>query len=101
VVQNSVIIIVLTDVVAVVMVDLVVRNLAIALRVSNDIAVQYCEVGLIWQTREVEGAETTLKRHEHSPPAHSCMRGRWWWRGWMCVGCVRGQHVSKLFVETP
>jgi hypothetical protein len=102
VVRNSVIVVVLTDVVAVVVVvDLVVRNLPIALRVSNDIAVQYCEVGSIWRTREVEGAETTLKRHEHSPPAHSCMQGMWWWRGWMCVGCVRGRRVSKPFVETP
>jgi len=48
VVRNSVIVVVLTDAVAVVVVvDLIVRNLAIALRVSNDIAVQYCEVGSI------------------------------------------------------
>jgi hypothetical protein len=45
------------------------------------------------------GAETALKRHERSPPARSCMRGRWWWRRRLCAGCVRGRHMPKLLVS--
>jgi len=89
-------------------------NLAIALRVSNDITMQHCEViplvgscptsmeevwavskhpwtstsSSIWQTRGVEEAE----------PLALALQGRWWWGGWLCAGSMRGQCVSKLFI---
>ena len=33
--------------------------------------------------------------HERSPPACSCMQGRWWWCGRLGAGCMRGRRVSK------